>query len=188
MPCSRPSALPWPHAIPASTLTDNGMVFTTRLSGGKGGRNGFENKLRRLGVIQQNSHPNRPTTCGKVERYQQTMQKWLAAQQAQPTHPRRTPGPPPTPVGEGRRAGAPVPRGPSEEAAARSPRNPSSHRRPRAYMSRTCWRSSVFEPARGRHGGPPARHRRHSADPRRVPIAPPSGFSRPGPELPIAAV
>ena len=27
------------HGIPASTLTDNGMVFTTRLSGGKGGRN-----------------------------------------------------------------------------------------------------------------------------------------------------
>jgi transposase InsO family protein len=26
------------HGIPASTLTDNGMVFTTRLSGGKGGR------------------------------------------------------------------------------------------------------------------------------------------------------
>ena len=28
------------HGTPASTLTDNGMVFTTRLSGGKGGRNG----------------------------------------------------------------------------------------------------------------------------------------------------
>src|SRR5215472_5756956 len=33
------------HGIPASTLTDNGMVFTTRLSGGKGGRNGFEHEL-----------------------------------------------------------------------------------------------------------------------------------------------
>ena len=32
------------HGVPASTLTDNGMVFTTRLSGGKGGRNGFENE------------------------------------------------------------------------------------------------------------------------------------------------
>ncbi len=30
------------HGVPASTLTDNGMVFTTRLSGGKGGRNAFE--------------------------------------------------------------------------------------------------------------------------------------------------
>jgi transposase InsO family protein len=51
---------------PASTLTDNGMVFTTRLSGGKGGRNGFEHELRRLGVVQKNSRPNHPTTCGKV--------------------------------------------------------------------------------------------------------------------------
>jgi hypothetical protein len=42
------------------------MVFTTRLSGGKGGRNGFENELHRLGVIQINSTPNHPTTCGKV--------------------------------------------------------------------------------------------------------------------------
>ena len=54
---------------PASTLTDNGMVFTTRLSGGKGGRNGFEHELRRLGVTQKNSRPNHPTTCGKVERF-----------------------------------------------------------------------------------------------------------------------
>jgi transposase len=54
------------HGVPASTLTDNGMVFTTRLSGGKGGRNSFENELRRLGVVQINSTPNHPTTCGKV--------------------------------------------------------------------------------------------------------------------------
>jgi transposase InsO family protein len=72
------------HGIPASTLTDNGMVFTTRLSGGKGGRNGFETELRRLGVVQKNSRPNHPTTCGKVERFQQTLKKWLAAQPNQP--------------------------------------------------------------------------------------------------------
>jgi transposase InsO family protein len=71
--------------IPASTLTDNGMVFTTRLSGGKGGRNGLETELRRLGVVQKNSRPNHPTTCGKVERVQQTMKNWLRAQPAQPT-------------------------------------------------------------------------------------------------------
>ena len=72
------------HGVPASTLTDNGMVFTTRLSGGKGGRNGFEAELRRLGVRQKNSRPNHPTTCGKVERFQQTMKKWLRAQRHQP--------------------------------------------------------------------------------------------------------
>jgi transposase InsO family protein len=72
------------HGIPASTLTDNGMVFTTRLSGGRGGRNGFEHELRRLGVTQKNSRPNHPPTCGKVERYQQTMKNWLTAQPVQP--------------------------------------------------------------------------------------------------------
>jgi transposase InsO family protein len=73
------------HGVPASTLTDNGMVFTTRLAGGKGGRNGLETELRRLGVTQKNSRPNHPTTCGKVERVQQTMKNWLRAQPVQPT-------------------------------------------------------------------------------------------------------
>jgi transposase InsO family protein len=68
------------HGIPSSTLTDNGMVFTTRLSGGKGGRNQLENELRRLGVTQINSTPNHPTTCGKVERFHQTLKKWLTHQ------------------------------------------------------------------------------------------------------------
>lgn len=68
------------HGIPASTLTDNGMVFTTRLSGGRGGRNGFEHLLDSLGVVQKNSRPNHPTTCGKVERFHQTLKKWLRAQ------------------------------------------------------------------------------------------------------------
>jgi transposase InsO family protein len=72
------------HGFPASTLTDNGMVFTTRLSGGRGGRNAFEAELRRLGVIQKNSRPNHPTTCGKVERFQQTLKNWLRAQPNQP--------------------------------------------------------------------------------------------------------
>ena len=72
------------HGVPASTLTDNGMVFTTRLSGGKGGRNGLEHELRRLGIRQKNGKPNHPQTQGKVERFQQTMKKWLAAQSCQP--------------------------------------------------------------------------------------------------------
>ena len=67
------------HGIPASTLTDNGMVFTTRLAGGKGGRNAFESELRHLGITQINSTPHHPTTCGKVERFHQTLKKWLTA-------------------------------------------------------------------------------------------------------------
>jgi transposase InsO family protein len=73
------------HGLPASTLTDNGMVFTTRLAGGRGGRNAFEAELRRLGVTQKNSRPNHPTTCGKVERFQQTLKNWLRAQPSQPS-------------------------------------------------------------------------------------------------------
>jgi transposase InsO family protein len=72
------------HGPPAATLTDNEMVFTTRLSGGKGGRNGFEHELRRRGITQKNGRPNHPQTQGKVERFQQTLKKWLAAQPAQP--------------------------------------------------------------------------------------------------------
>lgn len=48
------------HGIPASTLTDNGMVYTTRYSGGRGGRNAFETELRHLGVTQKNGKPNHP--------------------------------------------------------------------------------------------------------------------------------
>ena len=68
------------HGVPASTLTDNAMVYTTRFSGGKGGRNAFEARLAYLGTEQKNSAPNHPTTCGKVERFQQTLKKWLTAQ------------------------------------------------------------------------------------------------------------
>jgi transposase InsO family protein len=67
------------HGVPASTLTDNGMVFTTRLAGGKGGRNGYETLLDALHVTQRNSRPNHPTTCGKVERFHQTLKRWLTA-------------------------------------------------------------------------------------------------------------
>ncbi|GAB3201346.1 IS481 family transposase [Nocardioides hungaricus] len=76
------------HGIPASTLTDNGMVFTTRLSQGKKGagtRNGLETELRRLGIVQKNGKPNHPQTQGKVERFQQTLKKWLRGQPEQPT-------------------------------------------------------------------------------------------------------
>ncbi len=51
--------------IPASTLTDNGMVFTTRFAS-RPGRNALENELHRLHVIQKNGRANHPTTQGKV--------------------------------------------------------------------------------------------------------------------------
>jgi hypothetical protein len=61
-----------------------GGAPTTRFSGGRGGRNGFESELRRLHVIQKNGRANHPTTQGKVERFQHTLKKWLRAQPAQP--------------------------------------------------------------------------------------------------------
>lgn len=68
------------YGIPASALSDNGMVFTTRLSGGKGGRNALEIELDLLGVRFIHSRPYHPQTCGKVERFHQTQKRWLAAQ------------------------------------------------------------------------------------------------------------
>jgi transposase InsO family protein len=70
------------HSAPASTLTDNGMVFTTRRRGRAA--NPLEAELDRLGTRQKNGKPNHPQTQGKVERFQQTMKKWLRAQPAQP--------------------------------------------------------------------------------------------------------
>jgi transposase InsO family protein len=72
------------YGIPASTLTDNGMVYTVRFAGGRGGRTRLEVELRRLNIAQKNSRPSHPTTCGKVERFQQTLKKWLRAQTPQP--------------------------------------------------------------------------------------------------------
>lgn len=66
--------------FPASILTDNAMVYTARFAGGKGGKNRLERTLMDLRIVQKHSRPNHPTTCGKVERFQQTLKKWLTAQ------------------------------------------------------------------------------------------------------------
>lgn len=68
------------YGLPASTLTDNGLVFTTRLAGGKGGRNAFEHQLHALGITQKNGSPSHPQTQGKIERFHQTLKRWLAGQ------------------------------------------------------------------------------------------------------------
>ncbi len=65
------------HGFPASTLTDNGRVYTARFGGGK---NAFEYLLAVLGIIQKNGHPGHPQTQGKVERFHQTLKRWLAQQ------------------------------------------------------------------------------------------------------------
>ena len=64
------------YGTPASTLTDNGRVYTARSGGG---RNAFEYLLPILGVKQKNGSPWHPQTQGKIERFHQTLQRWLAA-------------------------------------------------------------------------------------------------------------
>jgi transposase InsO family protein len=64
--------------IPASVLTDNGAVFTGLPR--RGGRVALEIELGRLGVRFDHSRAHHPQTQGKVERFQQTEKKWLAAQ------------------------------------------------------------------------------------------------------------
>lgn len=65
------------HGLPASTLTDNGRVYTARFGGG---RNAFEYLIAALNITQKNGHPGHPQTQGKVERFHQTLKKWLTGQ------------------------------------------------------------------------------------------------------------
>lgn len=75
------------HGYPAATLTDNGMVYTTRHARGgrgkpEGGGNAFETLLALHGITQKNGRPFKPTTQGKIERFWQTLAKHLRTQQA----------------------------------------------------------------------------------------------------------
>jgi transposase InsO family protein len=58
------------YGLPASLLSDNGPPFTSNL---------FTSNLAALGINTTNSRPFHPQTCGKVERFHQTLKKWLAA-------------------------------------------------------------------------------------------------------------
>jgi transposase InsO family protein len=63
--------------FPASMLTDNGAIFTAE---SRHGRCVMENELAALGIAYKHSRPYHPQTCGKVERFHQTLKKWLAKQ------------------------------------------------------------------------------------------------------------
>jgi transposase InsO family protein len=65
------------YGPPASTLTDNGSVYTSRFTGGK---NAFEYLLSSLSITQKNGHPYHPQTQGKIERFHQTLKLWLGKQ------------------------------------------------------------------------------------------------------------
>jgi transposase InsO family protein len=63
--------------LPASMLTDNGAIFT---AASRRGTCAIELELIALGVDYKHSRPYHPQTCGKVERFHQTLKKWLAKQ------------------------------------------------------------------------------------------------------------
>lgn len=63
--------------IPSMSLSDNGIVYTGRFHSHE---SAFELNLRALGVRTINSAPFHPQTCGKIERFWQTLKKWLRAQ------------------------------------------------------------------------------------------------------------
>ena len=62
---------------PAALLTDNGCVYTTWH---RGGPNVMQTELLALGIDYRHSRPYHPQTCGKVERFHQTMKGFLAKQ------------------------------------------------------------------------------------------------------------
>jgi transposase InsO family protein len=63
--------------LPARFLSDNAAVFSGR---SRRGRVALESELDRLGIECVHSTPYHPQTCGKVERFHQTLKLYLAKQ------------------------------------------------------------------------------------------------------------
>jgi transposase InsO family protein len=63
--------------LPAAVLTDNGCVYT---AWHRGGATAMEVELLGLGIEFRHSRPYHPQTCGKVERFHQTLKRYLARQ------------------------------------------------------------------------------------------------------------
>jgi transposase InsO family protein len=63
--------------FPAALLTDNGCVYTTWH---RGGPNAMQVELLERGIEFRHSRPYHPQTCGKVERFHQTLKAYLAKQ------------------------------------------------------------------------------------------------------------
>ena len=68
--------------LPASVLTDNGCIYTAAY---RGGYSAVESELFQLGIDYKHSRPYHPQTCGKVERFHQTLKKFLKKQPAAET-------------------------------------------------------------------------------------------------------
>jgi transposase InsO family protein len=64
---------------PASFLSDNGLIFSTQSRYGLAGAT--EQELFSLGITAKHSRPYHPQTCGKIERFHQTLKKFVVAQE-----------------------------------------------------------------------------------------------------------
>jgi transposase InsO family protein len=64
--------------FPRSFLTDNGLIFSSHARHGFAGA--FEMELAGLGIHSKHSRPYHPQTCGKVERFHQTLKKFIKEQ------------------------------------------------------------------------------------------------------------
>jgi transposase InsO family protein len=69
------------YGVPMSSLTDNGMCYSNRHRSGHRPA-AFEANLAALGCQSIASTPYHPQTCGKIERFWQTLKKWLRAREA----------------------------------------------------------------------------------------------------------
>ena len=159
----------------------------------------FETQLRAIGVVPKTSRPYHPQTCGKVERFQQTLKKWLRRQplaadlvelQAQldafvdllqppATPPRHRPASPPPSDG-------PPPHPPSTSASPcpappRPPPSPSPQ--PESSTSAATSIGIGSQWARPHRPRPPRRHPR-----RRVHRPPPRPRPHPRPHPPLPAL
>ena len=62
--------------LPACVLSDNGAIYTAAY---RGASTGLEIDLAALGIDFKHGKPYHPQTQGKIERYHQTLKKWLCA-------------------------------------------------------------------------------------------------------------
>jgi transposase InsO family protein len=69
------------YGVPMSSLTDNGLCYTTKHRGLDIRPAAFEANLAALGCQSIASTPYHPQTCGKIERFWQTLKKWLRARE-----------------------------------------------------------------------------------------------------------